>query len=187
MARRRAEPPRPVPPPRDLAALTWVTGLTADRSGMGAYTHLIRSPDDPERGDIRLLPEHLRDRRADWHRSLTKTPSSAFRRPLLLLLAEATPRTFNALGVALLDKTADVLLETPPDVALWWLVERGLVEHSMEAPILFRATELGREALVFGEGLLGDEPETPAPSAGGEEEEDHDIDAMGKPAENETP
>lgn len=184
MARRKTSTePRPAPPPRDLAALTWVTGLAAERGGMAVFTHLIRAPGDPERQPR----EATRDGRALWRRKLTKMPSAAFRRPLLSLLASGPPRTFNALGVELLDKTSDVLFQLPPDVALWWLVEQGFVEHTMEAPILFRATPAGLDALVLGESALGEMPEGPSPYAGEADEEGCDTEIMGEPAGNTAP
>lgn len=105
---------------------------------MDAYTHLVRAPDDPERVDIRTLPEAIRDRKAAWRLSLAKQPASAFRDPILALLGDGVVRTFNRIGVELLDKTADVLFGLPPDHALWELVSEGLVEHTMTVPVFFR-------------------------------------------------
>lgn len=145
-ARAPRPPARPAPPPRDLTAETWMTGPTADRRGLAKFTHVARAHDDPERTDIRLLPEELRDRTATWRRGLAKRDPVEFRAPIHALLADGAARTFNAIGVLLLDKTADNLMDLPPDVALWTLVADGLVEHTVAGPILFRLTEAGRAA-----------------------------------------
>jgi hypothetical protein len=58
-------------------------------------------------------------------------------------LADGRARTFNAIGVELLDHTADTLLGSPYDEALWQLVEAEQLEHTMEAPVLFRRTPVG--------------------------------------------
>jgi hypothetical protein len=116
----------------------WVTGATIDRSGAAVYTHLIRAEDDPERTDIRALPEALRDRAAEWRRALKKTSVDTWKWAIWRLLSDGQPRTFNRIGVELLDKTADVLLDLPPDRALWALVAEQKIEHTTHAPILFR-------------------------------------------------
>lgn len=127
-----------ITPPADSVIPEWVTGARVDRSGMSAYLHLTRSPEDPERGDIRLLPTELRDRGAEWLKGLMKSGAADWHAPILALLADNVARTFNRIGVELLDKTADVLFETPPDEALWALVGLGQVEHTMNTPVFFR-------------------------------------------------
>lgn len=128
----------PAPEPLDVPAVEWVTGATVDRSGMAAYAHLVRAKGDPERGDIRTLPEHLRDRAAAWRRTLAKSTVDEWKDPILAVLADGEPRTFNRIGVEVLDKTADVLFDMPPDHALWALVQERRIEHTLAAPILFR-------------------------------------------------
>lgn len=125
-------------PPADAPIPEWVTGAVVDRAGMDVYLHLIRSPEDPERADIRLLPAELRDRGAEWLKSLMTSGAADWHAPILALLADHVPRTFNRIGVELLDKTADILLETPPDEALWALVAAREVEHTMSTPVFFR-------------------------------------------------
>jgi hypothetical protein len=127
--------PPSAPPTEDLE---WVTGTSIDRSGTARYLHLVRAKDDPARTDIRALPEHLRDRGAEWRRHLKTTPVAVWKWAIWELLGDGTPRTFNRIGVELLDKTADVLFELPPDEALWELVREGRVEHTLATPILFR-------------------------------------------------
>jgi hypothetical protein len=166
---RRPKPPRPPAPPRDLAALTWVTGRAVNRTGLAAFTSLIRAPDDPDRVDIRTLPEAQRDRLALWRRGLARQHPAAFRRPILDLLAAGPPRTFNAVGVLLVDKTADMLFRLPPETALWELVHAELVEHTLDAPILFRPTAAGLGELArAAPGFLDDQANAPEP----DEEED---------------
>lgn len=130
-------------PPSQAAAAEpeepeWVTGNYADRSGIARYLHLERAPGDPERGDIRKLPEHLRDRAAVWRRSMAKATVASFKEPMLALLADGVARTFHRIAVELFDKEANVLFEMPPDLALWELVAEERVEHTLARPILFR-------------------------------------------------
>jgi hypothetical protein len=121
---------------------TWVTGRYADRSGMAKYLHLVRAPGDPER---RPRPKGGVAERAP-HRKLGRTSAAKWEPLLLAALEDGEPRTFNRLGVELFDLTADVICTTPVDTALWNLVDRGLLEHTMELPILFRR-RLGAEPL----------------------------------------
>jgi hypothetical protein len=120
-----------------------------DRRGMARFTHIIRAPDDPERSDIRKLPEALRDREATWRRRLKTSSVKDWKSAIWTLLSDGQPRTFNRIGVELVDKTADLLIDLPPDRALWALVAEGRVEHTMGAPILFRA-RVGATAPVDG-------------------------------------
>jgi hypothetical protein len=105
-----------------------------DRSGMAAYVHLIRAVDDPERSP-RPVGGYA-DRSP--HLTLAKTCAAEWRVAILRHLSDGKARTFNCLGVELLDKTADVLFGSPVDKALWSLVADGLVEHTLVAPIRFR-------------------------------------------------
>jgi hypothetical protein len=127
----------------------WVTGLVVDRSGTAKYAHLARAPGDPERtprGARRDGPDpDGRDRGAAWRRKLVGTKPEDHEEPIVGLLSDGAPRTFNAIGVELYDKTADLLFETPVDAALWCLVERGVLEHTLRVPVLFRLRRL-REA-----------------------------------------
>lgn len=124
----------------------WSTGVVPNR-GIAPYTVAIRSPRDPERrdratsiGGFSCGVEKIRDlkRWKTW-------PIEAWGRAILRTLeASPEPLTFNALGVVIADKTADALLGTVAEEALWKLVEVGRVEHTMSAPVLFRLRgELG--------------------------------------------
>lgn len=121
----------------------WVTGRAVARDGLDAYIVLIRADDDPARGDIRSLPEALRDRQAKWLRKMKKMPIEEAKAMILDLLGDGKARTFNAISVELWDKTADVLFEEVPFHALWQLVEEESIEHTMSAPIRFRRKEAG--------------------------------------------
>jgi hypothetical protein len=118
----------------NLGALDWISGYQVDREGVFAYVHLVRAPDDPER------PPRPAGGQADRrpHLTLDKSKPEDWREPLRALLADGQARTFNRIGVELLDLTADVLFESPVDRALWELVFDGEVEQTMKAPILFR-------------------------------------------------
>ncbi len=113
----------------------WVTRALPDRSGAFAFTALIRAPDDPERSP---RGAHGRDRMALWRRHLKKDSSETWFFRIGDLLLDGVPRTMNRIGVELLDKTADILLQTPFEDGLWQLVEEGHVEFTMDAPVLFR-------------------------------------------------
>jgi len=142
----RRGPARAAAALRDITADTWVTGSEVLRGGLAKFTHVIRGPDDPERTDIRKLPEAERDRLALWRHGLKRRPFVELRAPILDHLRDGVARTFNRVGVELFDKTADLLLDLPPDAALWSLVGDGLVEHTLAAPVLFRATAAGLAA-----------------------------------------
>lgn len=111
----------------------WTSG-PVDRSGMAKYVHLIRAEDDPERA-----PRDGSDRVAAWRRKLMKQPVEELTAEIGKHLADGAPRTFNRIAVEMLDKTADTVFETPFDDALWLLVARGAVEHTLLAPVRFRA------------------------------------------------
>jgi hypothetical protein len=122
--------PAPTPP----ADREFVRGVAVDRSGMAAYVHLIRAEGDPERSE-RPIGGRL-DRSP--HRTLAEVPVEDSAQQILGLLADGVPRTFNAIGVELLDHTADTLFGSPYDAALWRLVGDGQLEHTLAAPVFFR-------------------------------------------------
>ena len=141
--------PAPTPP----AESDFVRGVAVDRSGMAAYVHLIRAEGDPERSE-RPVGGRL-DRSP--HRTLAEVPVEDCAQQILGLLVDGVPRTFNAIGVELLDHTADTLFGSPYDVALWRLVGDGQLEHTLAAPVVFR--------LVVGDTVLSEEerPGSPVP------------------------
>ena len=116
----------------------WQTGKLVDRSGTSAYITLIRAPEDPERSP---RGERKRDR-VGWQHDLAKTTIKEWKEVILQHLSDGLARTFNRIGVELLDKTADTLLKLNPEEALWSLVAEGKVAHTLSAPIYFRATGL---------------------------------------------
>ena len=123
--------------------MTW-PGL--DRSGPGAYVHLIRSDTDPKRlsrEEHRALREKEgRSPATAWRRDLSILPQSVdrWRQVIGVLLEDGEPRTFNRLCLELTEfaYTGDVCFRKGPDIALWRMVDASLVEHSIEAPVLFR-------------------------------------------------
>jgi hypothetical protein len=102
---------------------------------------LIRGQGDPERSP---RPIGGRLDRAP-HRTLEEVPVEKCCEDIIGLLADGRPRTFNAIGVELLDHTADTLFRSPYDQALWQLVEREAIEHTLDVPILFRISEHPRD------------------------------------------
>lgn len=116
-------------------AREWVTGEAVDRTGVGKYVHLIRSPGDPER-----RPRYKGQDVAP-HLTARKTPRAEWARRIAALLSDGAPRTFNRIALELTEKTADTMMETPLDAALWDLVREERLEHTTHAPILFRLRE----------------------------------------------
>jgi hypothetical protein len=116
----------------------WQTGKLVDRSGTFAYIILVRAPEDPER-----LPRGKGKKdRVGWQHDLAKTTIKEWKEIILQHLSDGEARTFNRIGVELLDKTADTLLQLNPEEALWSLVTEGKVAHTLRAPIYFRTTNL---------------------------------------------
>lgn len=122
-----------------LAERTWVTGDVVDRSGLAAYLHIIRDPDDPERSTREERRARLGDEATfEWKKLRHKNAAPMWREAILKLMADGQPRTFNAMAVIIADMTADVVAEgAAPDV-LWALVAEEKLEHTLETPILFR-------------------------------------------------
>jgi len=114
----------------------WLTGedVKADRAGLAAYTHLIRSADDPERQPR----EARRGKETAWRRDFKISTRAAWRDRIIAHLADGVPRTLNRIAVELADANASTVFGKAPDLALWDLVYAGKVEHSTNAPILFR-------------------------------------------------
>ena len=112
-------------------ASTWWRGLP-DLSGAAQYVVLIRSEADPERS-----PRAKGSDKAP-HITIGKVPAKTWAGRIATLLADGEPRTFNRIAVELVDKTADVVTDTTFEAGLWKLVERGTVEYTPTAPVLFR-------------------------------------------------
>lgn len=115
----------------------WVTGKVADREGPAVYVHLIRAPGDPARSP-------RADRKTDpteWRRRMNPGRWQEWMLDTMKLLEDGKPRTFNRICLELSDNhyTADVAFGMAPDIGLWHLVENKMVEHTLVAPILFRA------------------------------------------------
>jgi hypothetical protein len=128
------EPPAEATTDAGKAPREFVRGVPIDRTGIARYLHLIRAVDDPERSP---RPIGGRKDRAP-HRTLAETPVATCEAQILGLLADGQARTFNRVGVELLDHTADTLMGSPYDAALWRLVERAELEHTLDHPVLFR-------------------------------------------------
>lgn len=116
------------------APLEFVRGHPVERSGIARYIHIIRGANDPERSPRPLGGQP--DRAP--HRTLEEVPTEDCAAMIVRLLGDGTARTFNAIAVELLDQTADLVLDSPLDRALWQLVAEGRLEHTLLAPILFR-------------------------------------------------
>jgi hypothetical protein len=122
-------------PPLAVASGEWVTGQLPDRSGVQAYTVLIRAPGDPERTPRESGP---RDMKADWRRTLMKQPVEEIEAAIIEHSRDGAARTLNRLSVEMIDKTADVIHDTPFEWAVWSLVSKRVLEFTMAAPVHFR-------------------------------------------------
>ncbi len=127
--------PEPPKEPR-----VFVRGAAIDRTSIARYLHIVRGPDDPQRSP---RPVGGLDDRAP-HLTLATATLQDCRAQILALLADGHARTFNAIAVELLDHTADTVLDSPYDRALWHLVETDELEHTLDLPILFRLAQDGR-------------------------------------------
>lgn len=135
---------------RKPAKAEWRTGKWWDVHPLespGRYTHLIRSPEDPERISRKERQKRLGKRKAAtaW-KSLGKGETKGWKKLILALLKKKRKGiTFNAIVLELTDggMTADVAFMKDPDHALWSLVEEGKVRHTVAAPILFAANKKG--------------------------------------------
>lgn len=128
----------PVTPATPLTvAHGWVTGHLPDRTGAHAYTVLIRAPGDPERTP---REEGVRDRKADWRRALMKQPIEEIEAAITAHTQDGAARTLNRLSIEMIDKTADIIHDTPFEWAVWSLVSKRVLEFTMTAPVLFRKT-----------------------------------------------
>lgn len=120
---------------------SWVTRCRPDTSGMAKYTIAIRGENDPQRS---ARPIGGRVDKAP-HLKLRRTCVEDHFAPLLAQLEQSGPLTFNGLGVLVYDHTADMLLETVVEEALWRLVQLGKVQFTTLAPSLFAIEPTGED------------------------------------------
>lgn len=132
---KRAKGELPATADREAPAERWTTGGNVDRSGAAKYVHLMRAPDDPDKLDA---PRGGGKRDPIAWRKCNQTTAAEWSRRIVALLDDGRPRTFNAICLELVARTADVMFEQTLDRGLWLAVGRGDVEHTMDAPILFR-------------------------------------------------
>lgn len=121
------------------------------------FVIMIRGPNDPE--DTAQGRRRRGERRAargmlDW-KDLNRRGLVSWKEAIWSIIKDGAPRTFNHLMVELCDRTADFCAGRAPETALWDLVYAKVVEHTMNAPILFRRADLKSED---GEVLNLDDP-----------------------------
>jgi len=111
----------------------WASGYPVPRDQREGYTHMIRSMGDPERSARPGRGDYVI---AKWKKQHAR-PTAGFEVEILAYLADGRAQTFNHISVTLYDYTADV---AGPNMtkAMWDLVERGEIEHTLHAPIRFR-------------------------------------------------
>lgn len=146
---------------------SWFTGGVPDMRGLRAYTEMIWSSDDPERAP---RPKGGQADKAP-HITLRKTTAEQWAPKILRLLSDGKPRTLNAIGITLIDKTADITSQTPFAAGLWLLVQQGKVAFGDPAPILFtlssrvKAQKLAKKGRYRLEDELSEEEEASAAQA----------------------
>lgn len=115
---------------------------TVDRSGLHSLVHLIRAPGDPDE-TIKRGRKNGHDP-VGWKKKRRTNSVADWKRLMMERMRDGRRRTFNKLMVELSGRTADFWFETPADMALWELVEEGLLFHTMKVPVFFRASWKGR-------------------------------------------
>lgn len=128
----------------DPATATWHTGPYPSprvrREVRDGYTHLIMAAQDPERSSRKDRQRRLGRVEASevvvrMSKSITAQAAlSAVRR----LLSDGKPRTLNAIAVELWDCNACDVHATTITEAMFDAVEQGELEHTLQAPILWR-------------------------------------------------
>lgn len=112
-----------------------------DRSGIAAFTHLIRHPSDAQRESREARHERhddVSEAAAEWKVTVGGKVEEWSSR-IEKLLRDGEPRTFNAIVLTLTDGrlTADLAGDKPPDKALWKLVEAGTVWWACELGVVW--------------------------------------------------
>lgn len=110
---------------------TWLTG-GIKLEGLDVYIHLVRGPDDPERGP------RVRGQELAWRKKLSGDPEP-WKKVLYDTLKKEGPMTFNKLALLTSGYTADVVAGKAPDKALWQLVAEGRVKFTNDSPVIFKA------------------------------------------------
>jgi hypothetical protein len=108
-----------------------------DTSGLAAYAILVRAPGDPERRsrEERHAAMGVAAAAGEW-KQLAKVKVDQWAGRFTAILRDG-PRTFNALCVLAADATADVAPDNA-EAALWALKAAGVVEHTIDVPVLWR-------------------------------------------------
>lgn len=114
-----------------------------DATGIAAYSIMIRAPGDPERRSREARHEAMGVTAAagEW-KQIRKASVEVWAERFLAALAGGRAATLNALTVELADITADTVGDNAI-AALWMLKDRGLVEHTIDTPVLWRRVEVG--------------------------------------------
>lgn len=128
------------------------TSWAPDRGGSAAYVIVGRGPHDPERRSVArsLARKGQKVTKPLGWRVVLKFDPERTMGLIMKHLSDGEPRTFNRIGVEMLDMTADHLFQTPFEDAIWLGVERGYIEYANWAPLLFRLTPKGKKAVKGG-------------------------------------
>jgi hypothetical protein len=119
---------------------TWITNFKRPE-GLGAWTHIIRCPNDPERLSRKERQDKFPDSATRWKKDLKTTPENiaAWREKICEVLSDGRRRTFNhiCLEASGYEYTADVAFRKAPDRALWELIGESKIQCTSVAPIRF--------------------------------------------------
>jgi hypothetical protein len=132
----RPEPDRSTLPPDQREWTREPVSIEGDE----VYLIMVRAPGDPERRSREARHDAMGVAAAasEWKR-IRKATVEQWAERFLALLSDGRAVTLNALTVELADITADVVGDNAI-AALWLLKDRGLVEHTIDAPVLWRLT-----------------------------------------------
>lgn len=111
----------------------WLTG-GIQFEGLQKFIHIVRGPDDPERGP------RIKGQETAWRKKLSGDPEP-WKKELYTTLKKEGPMTFNKLALLTSGYTADVVAGKAPDQALWQLVGEGKIKFTVQSPVLFKVVE----------------------------------------------
>lgn len=109
----------------------WLTG-GVQFEGLQKFIHIVRGPDDPERGP------RVKGQETAWKKKLSGDPEP-WKKVLYDTLKKEGPMTFNKLALLTSGYTADVVAGKAPDQALWQLVGEGKIKFTNASPVIFKA------------------------------------------------
>lgn len=108
-----------------------------DRAGPAAYTHLLRWHGDPPETLARGAQARAEGVRAVGASKRAGGSVAGSMDAIRAHLADGIPRTFNCIAIQLTGYTADALVGSPIEAALWALCEDGALAWACEEEAVF--------------------------------------------------